>query len=138
MNILNTAQNRDFGLLVNRITISLLILFHGVANTSTNFAGVKGALSSNGLPEFLSYGVFVGEIVAPILIIIGYRAKLGGVIFAFDMLMAIFIGHASEIFSLNQYGGWALEVQGLYLFGALTVFFTGAGKYSISTKSKWD
>ena len=86
----------------------------------------------SGLPEFMSYGAFIGEIIAPILIIIGYRARLSALFIALTMLIAILTTHAGEIFTLNQFGGWAIELQAFYLFGAIAIFFTGSGKYALN------
>lgn len=138
MNALKTWQNRDLGLLLLRCTIGILILFHGIANMNSNYAFIKGLLNGFGLPDFLAYGGFIGEIIAPILIVIGYRARLGSLILAFFFLIAILLAHSSDIFSLNQVGGWGIELQALYLFGAMVIFFIGAGKYALSTNSKWD
>lgn len=70
--------------------------------------------------------------MAPIFIIIGFKEQVASLFVAFTMLVAILTTHANEIFMLNQFGGWAIELQAFYLFGALAVFFTGAGKYAIS------
>ncbi len=138
MTRLEKIQNKETGLLILRISIGLLILFHGIANMSSNYSFIKTLLSGIGIPEFIAYGVFIGEIVAPILIIIGFRARLASLVLAFNMLVAILMAHASDLFSLNQFGGWSLELQGLYLFGALSLFFLGAGKYATSSTSIWD
>ncbi|WP_431167205.1 DoxX family protein [Tenacibaculum halocynthiae] len=138
MSILEKIQNKEIGTLIQRVSIGLLILFHGIANMNSNYSFIKSLLSGLSLPEFFSYGVFIGEIVAPILIIIGYRAKLASLVLTLNMFIAILMAHVSEIFSINQYGGWAIELQALYLFGSLSIMFLGAGKYAISTNSKWD
>lgn len=138
MKSLQKIQNKDTGLLIHRVSISLLIIFHGIGNMSSNYSFIKTLLSSIGLPEFISYAVFIGEIVAPILIIVGYRTRLASLILAFNMLIAILMAHSSDIFSLNQYGGWSIELQGLYLFGAISLIFLGAGKYAVSSTSIWD
>lgn len=138
MTRLEKIQNKETGLLILRISIGLLILFHGIANMASNYSFIKTLLSGFGMPEFIAYGVFIGEIVAPLLIIIGFRARLASLVLAFNMLIAILMAHAADIFSLNQFGGWSLELQGLYLFGALSLFFLGAGKYAASSTSIWD
>ena len=138
MKNLQKIQNKDTGLLIHRVSISLLILFHGIANMSSNYSFIKTLLSGIGLPEFMAYLVFIGEIVAPLLIIVGYRMRLASLILAFNMLIAILMAHSSDIFSLNQFGGWGIELQGLYLFGAVSLLFLGAGKYAISSNSTWD
>lgn len=138
MTRLEKIQNKEIGLLIHRVSIGLLILFHGIANMSSNYSFIKTLLLGLGIPEFIAYGVFFGEIVAPLLIIIGVRARLASLVLAFNMLIAILMAHTTDLFSLNQFGGWSLELQGLYLFGALSLFFLGAGKYAVSSTSIWD
>jgi putative oxidoreductase len=47
------------------------------------------------------------------------------------MGLAIYLAHASQILSLTKTGGWALELQGLFLMGALVVALLGAGRFSL-------
>jgi putative oxidoreductase len=138
MKTLEKLQNREAGLLLLRISIGLLILLHGIANLTSNYSFIKSVLNGFGLPETIAYFVFIGEIIAPILIIIGWRTKLASLVLAFNMLTAILMVHSVAIFTLNQFGGWGIELQGLYLFGTITIFLLGAGKYALSTTSKWD
>ncbi len=93
-------------------------------------------MAQSGLPEFLGYGAFIGEIIAPFLIIIGYKARVASLFVAFTMLTAIATTHSGEILALNKFGGWAIELQAFYLFGALAIFFTGGGKYVICRNFK--
>mgnify|MGYP000005426018 CR=1 FL=1 len=138
MTALKKEQHNNIGLLLLRCTIGILILFHGIANMSSDYAFIKQVLQGYQIPSFLAYGVFVGEIIAPILLIIGYKVRGNSLIVAFNFLVAILLAHSSDIFALNQFGGWAIELQALYLFGSLSLFFTGAGNYAVSTNSKWD
>lgn len=138
MNTLANFQNKDTGLLLQRLSIGILILFHGIANLTSNYSFIKSLLNGMGIPEFVAYSVFIGEIIAPILIIIGWRAKLTSLVLALNMLIAILMAHSADVFTLNQFGGWGIELQGLYLFGAIVIFLLGAGKYAASTTSKWD
>jgi len=138
MNVLEKIQNKDAGLLLQRMSIGILILFHGIANMLSNYSFIKTLLSGIGIPEFIAYFVFLGEIIAPILIIIGWRTRLASLVLAFNMLIAILMAHSGDIFTLNQFGGWGIELQGLYLFGAMVIFLLGAGNYAVSNKSKWD
>jgi putative oxidoreductase len=138
MNTLENFQNKDTGLLLQRLSICILILFHGIANLTSHYSFIKSLLNGIGIPEFVAYSVFIGEIIAPILIIIGWRTRLASLVLAINMLTAILMAHTSDIFTLNQFGGWGIELQALYLFGAIVIFLLGAGKYAISTTSKWD
>jgi putative oxidoreductase len=136
MNAIKIEQGNNIGLLLIRCIIGILILFHGIANLNSNYAFIKGLLDGQSIPDFLAYAVFIGEIIAPLLLIIGYKTRLSSLVIAINFLVAILLAHRSEIFSLNQFGGWGIELQTLYLFGALTLFFTGAGKYAVSSISK--
>ena len=131
-------KNHDLGLLILRITISVLMLLHGIPKLSAGLEFIKSMLIEKGLPDFIAYGVLIGEILAPIAILIGFRARIAAAVYAFNCLVAILLVHSSEIFSMGEHGGWALELLGLYLFGALALFFTGAGNISISKNNKWD
>ncbi|MCG8579256.1 MAG: DoxX family protein [Bacteroidales bacterium] len=130
-------RNVDFGLLVLRLSVGILMLFHGLAKLS-GLGFIKGMLTEAGLPAFIAYGVYLGEIVAPLLIIIGFRTRLASVVYIINVLVAILLVHAKDIFTLNQHGGWGIELLGLYFFGAVALFFTGAGRLSVSSGQKWD
>ena len=125
-------KNTDLGVLIFRILVAGLLIFHGMGNLLSGYAFIKSMMVQSGLPEFMSYGAFIGEIVAPILIIIGYRARLSALFVALTMLIAILTTHVGEIFTLNQFGGWAIELQAFYLFGAIAIFLTGSGKYALN------
>ena len=132
-------KNNDLGLLILRISIGFLMLFHGIAKF--NILGmnlIQKMLTDIGIPGFISYGVFIGEIVAPVAMIAGFRTRIASIVFAVNCLVIIFLVRAPDFFKLDDFGGWALEVIGLYLLGSVALFFTGAGKYAISTIHDWD
>ena len=130
-------KNIDLGLLILRITIAGLMLFHGIAKLG-HLDGIKNMLSSNGLPEFMAYGVYVTEIIAPIFIISGYRTRLASLAFFIGMLFIICLAHANDIFSISDKGALQNELIYFYTFGSVALFFSGAGKYAISSKNNWD
>ena len=118
------------GKLLVRLSVGCLMLFHGVAKimhpASLDF--ISGMLASNSLPGILAYGVYLGEIVAPLMVIVGYHARIGGLLMAINMVFAIFLAHSGEIFSTTQHGGWAIELQVFYLMSSLAVVFLGSGR----------
>ena len=130
-------KNIDLGLLILRITIAILMLFHGIAKLS-NLNGIKNMLSEAGLPELMAYGVYGTEIIAPLLILIGFRIRIASIVFFFGMIAAMLLAHSENIFSLSESGGLKIELILLFAFGALVFFFTGSGKYSVSVSNKWD
>ena len=131
-------RNTDLGLLLIRLSVGWLMLFHGIAKMKHGVSGIEGMLESKGLPGFIAYGVYLGEVVAPILLIIGFRTRLAAIVFAVNMLVIMFIAHPENLTGFSSHGGWKLELAGLYLFGSLALIFTGGGKYALSSKSKWD
>lgn len=130
-------KNTDLGLLVLRLSVGLLMLLHGIAKLGGT-AFIKGMLAEAGLPSFIAYGVYLGEIVAPVLIVVGFRVRLAALVYIINVLVAMLLVHANDVFTLNQHGGWGVELLGLYLFGAVALFFTGAGKLALSSSYKWD
>ncbi len=131
-------KNTDIGLLILRLSLGILMLLHGLAKLGGGLGFIKGMLSDMGIPSFIAYGVLVGEILAPLAIIIGFRTRIAAAIYAFNCLVAILMVHSQDIFKLSEHGGWAIELLGLYLFGALTLVFTGAGKFAIFKSNQWD
>lgn len=131
-------KNNNLGLLILRVTISVLMLLHGISKFSGGLEFIKSMLTEKGIPDFIAYGVLVGEILAPIAILVGFRTRIAAAIYAFNCLVAILMAHSADIFSMGEHGGWALELLGLYFFGALSLFFTGGGNFAISKSSNWD
>ncbi|MBC5841625.1 DoxX family protein [Flavobacterium sp. F-380] len=129
--------NTNLGLVLIRFSVGALMLLHGIAKIG-NTSFIEEMLADKGLPVVLAYGVYITEIVAPLLILIGFRTRLAAGAYVFGILFIIFLVHSQEVFTLNKNGGWAIELLGLYLFGALALFFTGGGKYSVSTSNAWD
>lgn len=128
----------NLGLLVLRLGVGSLMLLHGIAKLQHGVSPIIGMLEAKSLPAFLAYGVFLGEILAPLAIIIGFRTKLASIVFLINVIVAVVLAHPSDVFALNQFGGWAIELLGLYGFAALALIFTGGGKYSLSSSCKWD
>jgi len=125
-------QNGEIGKLVLRLTVAILLLFHGIAKIihpgTLDFIG--SSLSGIGLPSTLSYGVYLGEVIAPLMIIIGFHSRIGGLIILANMIFAIVLAHTGDILSLTPYGGWALELQAFYLFGGFAIAMLGSGKFA--------
>lgn len=127
-------MNDDLGKLVLRLTLGILTLLHGIAKMRYGVSGIEGMVTSHGLPGFLAYGVFVGEVFAPLLVILGFYARIGGAIIAFNMVVAIALAHSAQLFLIGKQGGWELELQGFFLFTALAVALMGPGKFGINRK----
>lgn len=127
----------DFGILLLRIIIAGLMLFHGISKLN-NISGIENTLTEAGLPAIMAYGVYVTELIAPILIIIGFRIRIASIIFFLGMVVALILVHSDHIFAISEKGGLEIELLLLYAFGGLVFFFTGSGSYAVSTSNKWD
>ncbi len=130
---------QNFGRLLLRITIGGLLLFHGVSKIIHGIAWMQGPLAASHLPGFIAYGVYVGEVAAPVLIILGIWTRPAALVIAFNFFMAILLVSHPRMFSLSPGGGWGIELDALYLLPALAIFFLGAGRFSASgAKGKWN
>lgn len=130
----NFLSNDHIGKLILRLTVGGLMLFHGVSKIQNpgTIEYIASNLSSYGIPSFLANGVYLGEVFAPALIVLGIFTRYSGMVIVINMLVAIFLMHLSDIFTLTQHGGWRLELQGFYLFGAAAIVFLGSGDYAVS------
>lgn len=126
------SKNTDLGLLILRISIGGLMLFHGVSKI---LHGISFLTDNMGV---IGYAVYIGEVLAPLDILLGWRTKIASVIFAINCIVAVAVAHSGEIFSISDHGGYALELLMLYLLGSVALIFTGAGRYAVSHTHKWD
>jgi putative oxidoreductase len=125
-------RSDDLGRLLLRVTIGGLLIFHGVSKLIHGIGWLPGLLAQHGVPEVVAYGVYVGEIVAPVLIILGWKSRLAAWIVVFNMAMAVWLAHPKDLGALKPSGGWGVELDGLFFFGALAIAFLGSGSYSVS------
>lgn len=129
----------DYGRLVLRLAVGGLLLFHGVAKLTGGLGFVRSMLEQNGLPTMMAYGSYLGEVVAPILIMAGVLTRPAAVVVMFNMAMAILLALRGRIFSMNPGGAWGIEVEMFFLLGALAVALLGAGRLSLRQGAgKWD
>ena len=78
--------------LIGRIFISALFLISAF-NKIFNLEGSTSWMEGFGLPGFLIYPAVVIEIVLPVLVIVGYQARIAAGILSIFCLMTAFIFH---------------------------------------------
>ncbi|MEA3371362.1 MAG: DoxX family protein [Campylobacterota bacterium] len=127
-------QSNDIGKLILRVSVGVLILFHGMNKIIYGVGGVKHLLSNAGFPEFLAYGVYVGEVIVPIFLILGLYARVASLVLAFNMFVAIILAHGGAMFSLSKHGGLVIELPLFYLIASIVVFILGSGRYAVNSK----
>ena len=133
------TSRADLGRLVLRVTLALLLLLHGVSKLIGGIGFIGGMLEKMGLPGAIGYLVYVGEVIAPVLILVGVWTRLAALLVAGNMIVAVLLVHTKEFFSMTQTGGWALELQGMYFFAAIALALLGAGRYCLAGRAgKWN
>jgi putative oxidoreductase len=124
----------DVGKLVLRLTLGILILLHGIAKIRHGITPIEGMVTGMGMPAFFAYGAYVGEVLGPLLLIVGFYARIGAALIAVNMLFAFALAHAAQLTSLNEQGAWALELQGMFLFTAIALVLMGPGRFSVNRR----
>lgn len=127
----------DAGKLLLRMTIGGLMLFHGMSKLLTGASGIKVMLASYGLPEYIAYGTILGEVVAPIFIILGILTRPSALLVAFTMFIAWLMVGLDKIFLLDRTGAWAIESIVYFFVGSIALALMGAGKFSIMKNANW-
>lgn len=129
----------NFGKLILRVMVGGLLLFHGISKLTHGVAWMAGPLHAYHLPFFIAYGVYIGEVIAPIFIILGILTRASGLVVAFDLLMAYILVSHVRMFAINPAGGWGLELDAFYFLSGIAVFLFGAGKFSLTgAQGKWN
>ncbi len=124
-------MTEDIGKFILRIMLGGMMLFHGIDKALYGIAFIKGLVAKQGLPEVLAYGVYVGEILAPLFLILGWKSKFWAGIIATNMLIAIYLTQMGNFLKVGTHGSWAVEVTMFYLLTAISIAFLGSGKYAV-------
>lgn len=130
-NTIPHTQDNDVGKLVLRVALAIILLFHGFSKLTGGIGFVGDMLAKAGAPAALGYLVYVGEVIAPLMILAGIFTRPAALVVAINMIVAVLLVHTGQFFTLNQTGGWALELQGMYFFASVAVALLGAGRFSL-------
>lgn len=133
------SKYEDAGKLVLRLAVGILILLHGIAKLRFGLGDVVPALERAQIPVVLGHLIYVGEAVAPIMMIVGFWTRPAALLVAATMTVALVLGHPRELFQVTHHGGLLLEVQWMFFAGALAVALLGAGRYSVGgPQGRWN
>lgn len=130
-------SHEDLGRLLLRLAVGGLMLFHGVHKLIGGIDGIAGMLAAKGLPGFIAYGVLVGEVLCPVLIILGIFTRPAALVLAFTMIVAWLMVGTGETFALDAVGAWAIESLVYFFIGALAVACLGAGRFALGKAPVW-
>lgn len=122
----------DFGKLVLRLGVGGMLLFHGVHKLLTGLDPVKTLLSAHGLPDALAYIAYLGEIVGPLLVLLGLFTRAGAFLIILEILALMVLGGVPRLLRLSADGAYGLEAEALYVCGALALLLAGGGRFGLS------
>ena len=132
-------MDEDHGKLILRLMLGVLTLFHGIDKVIGGIEGIMGRFENIGLPGAIAYLVYLGEVMAPIFVVIGYWTRLAAFIVAGNMVVAILIAHSGDLLGLTPNGGYRLELQFFFLLSSIAIIALGAGRYGVGgTHGKWN
>ena len=127
----------DFGKLLLRLVVGGLMLFHGLHKLFDGVDGISAMLVVKGLPGFIAYGVLMGEVIAPVLLILGVLTRPAALVLAFTMVVAWLMVGLDKTAALDKTGAWAIESLVYFFVAGLAIAFLGAGKFALGSKSTW-
>lgn len=128
----------DAGKLLLRILVGGLILLHGIHKIRHGIGGIEAMVASHGLPRVFGWGVFLGEVGGPLLVIVGAFARVGGLLIFFNMIIAVLLTRGGHVWTLNGAGGWSIELEALYGLCGLAVAALGAGTFALMRQGRWN
>jgi putative oxidoreductase len=118
----------DLALLILRVGFGGFMLTHGIPKINYLFESPIKFANPIGIGDTASLVLtLIGEVVAPIFIIIGYKTKWATIPSAITMAVAAFVIHAKDDLGTKEH---AL----LFLIAFIVISLTGAGKYSVDRK----
>lgn len=138
-NVASASASEDLGKLLLRVTLAILILLHGVAKILNGVDPIMGMVEKVGMPAQFGYLVYVGEVIAPLFVLLGAWTRLAALVIAINMVVAVLLVHTGDFMKLTKTGGWALELQAMFFIAAIVVALLGAGRYSAGGASgRWN
>ena len=126
-----SARLEDLGKLLLRVLVAGLMLFHGIDKVLHGPGAVVQELTSHGLPAFPAYGLYVGEILAPVLILVGAWTRLSALVYSASVAFATLLVHGNDFLHLKPTGAWAAELWVFYIASSLVIVLLGPGRYAL-------
>lgn len=131
------VNHAELAKLLLRLSLGGLLFFHGWHKLMVGTAGIQGMLTAHGLPGFIGYGVLIGEVVAPVMIILGILCRPAALVIIGTMVVAWLLAAVDKTFQLDAVGAWAIESIAFYVLMSLVLLFLGGGRYSVMKNPDW-
>ena len=125
-------KNVDLGLLFLRLGLGICLFMHGFSKILHGVGDVKSILVSAGLPGFLAYFAYLSEVLAPIMIAVGFCSRIGAVLVFSSSLVILYSSYGlSNLLELANASSFKAELIYLYIAISLCIISSGSGKYAI-------
>ncbi len=125
---MKSSPKNDIALAILRIAPSVMMLTHGIPKFQNLISGNMEFGDPIGIgPAPSLFLAVIGEVICPILLIVGFKTRWAAVPAAITMAVAAFIAHAADPFGRK-------ELALLYLVVFVAIILLGPGKYSIDKK----
>ena len=132
-----THRTEDAGKLILRLAVGGLLLFHGLHKLQNGVDWMAPMLAGVGLPAFVAYGSYLGEVAGPLLLLAGWQTRIGAALVAVNMTMAIVLAFRTQLLALKPSGGgWSIELEMLFLLGAVAILLLGPGRFSVEGRAR--
>ena len=109
-------KNVDLGLLFLRLGLGICLFMHGFGKILHGVGGVKSILVDAGLPSFMAYFAYLSEVLAPIMIAVGFYSRLGALlVFGSSLVILYSYFGLSNLLELTNVNGFKAELIYLYI-----------------------
>lgn len=125
-------RNFNLGILFIRLGLGICLFMHGFHKILNSIGDVKSILVSSKLPEFLVYFVYLCEVVAPIMIILGIFSRVASCFVLCNCFVILYAYNGFlNLLDLTTIGGFKAEIVYLYICICLCLLFSGSGKFAL-------
>lgn len=115
----------DLALAILRVSFSGMILTHGIPKINMLLENASGFPDPIGIGSTTSLILaIIGEVVAPLLVLIGFKTRIAAIPVVVTMAVAAFVVHLNDDLATK-------EKALLYLFAFIVIALVGAGRYSV-------
>ena len=125
----NFWTNADLGLLLLRLVFGGTFFMHGFQKLIHGTAGDVQILVNGGLPGQLIHFVYISEMLAPALIVLGIYTRISILIVIGTMLVIFYV--LPFPIGLTEHGALNIESHLFFTVVPLALFFTGPGRYRL-------
>lgn len=115
----------DLALAILRVSFSGMMLTHGIPKINMLLNNASGFPDPIGIGSTTSLVLaIIGEVVAPLLVLIGFKTRIAAIPVVVTMAVAAFVVHLNDDFATK-------EKALLFLSAFVVIALVGAGKYSV-------